>query len=297
MNRWWRATWLVLAVACNKVVPEETRGDIAASEGRWAEAHDALQAAGHEPRVLAKRADAALRSGRLLAAIGDWARLGTRDTARRGEAAAGLARTAAAAATARDAIALATALRSLTQLAPEWPVGRLALPLRLEEFPAGEDVIDLAPLVLATAPAQERATATLLAWGRAEQEAGRCDRAVALYAALERRLDDSLGSAASRDHARCLLRVGLLALESDDTTGAERALGAAVRRDPSGDAGRRALIGLGDVHVLRGELAAAQIAWRTAAGTGTTGDSLTNLALERLRSAEVADSTEEGGIP
>jgi hypothetical protein len=288
---------MVLTLGCTEVVAEEARGDALVAAGDWASAHDALQAAGHEPRVLAKRADAAFQAGRWLAAAADWTRLGVRDSTRRGEAAAGLARTAAAAAATGDRIAMASALRALTRLAPEWPVGRLALGLQLEEFPAGEDVIDLAPVVLAAVPSQERSIAALLAWGRAEQEAGHCDRAAALYGSLERRSLDSLGTVAATDHARCLLASGLLALEAADTAGAERDLAAAIRRDATGSVGRRALIGLGDVHLLRGELAAAQLAWRTAAGTGGTSDSLTILALERLRSSEVADSTDEAGIP
>jgi hypothetical protein len=297
MTRGWSLAVLVLTMGCGQVVAEEARGDALVASGEWAAAHDALQAAGHEPRVLAKRADAALQAGRWLAAASDWTRLGVRDSTRRGEAAAGLARTAAAAAATGDRIAMASALRALTRLAPEWPVGRLALGLNLEEFPAGEDVIDLAPVVLAAVPSQERAMAALLAWGRAEQEAGRCDRAAALYGSIERRSQDSLGTVAATDHARCLLASGLLALEAGDTVTAELDLGAAVRRDAAGAAGRRALIGLGDVHHLRGEVAAAQLAWRTAAGTGGTTDSLTILALERLRSSEVVDSTNEAGIP
>lgn len=291
------AGMLVLVAACGQVVAEESRGDQLAALGRWAEAHDAWQAAGHEPGVLAKRADAALQAGRLVAAASDWARVAVRDSARRGEAAAGLARTAAAAGQAGDRVALATALRALVALAPEWPVGRLAVPLRLEDFPAREDVVDLAPVVLASLPSQQRALDALMAWGRAEHEGGRCDRARSLYAAVERRAGDSSGTAVAPDHARCLLQAGLEALEAGDAVTAEAALGGAIRRDAAGATGRRALIALGDVHILRGEVAAAQLAWRTAAGTGATSDSLTTLALERLRSSEAQDSTEEAGIP
>ena len=79
----------VLLIACDRGRGDEALGDLAAADGRWSEAYDAWQQASDEPRVLAKRADAALNGGRLNAAAVEFTRLGTRDTSRRGEAAAG----------------------------------------------------------------------------------------------------------------------------------------------------------------------------------------------------------------
>lgn len=294
-----RHWWVVVlgVMACSKAVADEAVGDLAAGEGRWADAHDAWQAAGHEPRVLAKRADAALNAGRLGAAAVDWTRLGERDTARTDEAAAGLARTALAAARTDDRLALAAAVRGLMQVAPGWPVGRLVLPLRLESFPAAEDILALAPAVLASAPARDVADGALLAWARADHEQGHCDTALPRYVAVELRAEDPLRHDAAVGVARCLVVSGEIALAAESLTAAAGAFNGAVRRDPSGPAGRRALIGLGDVHLRVGELFAAQLAWRTVATTGGESDSLTALALERLRASEVVDSMDLDGIP
>jgi tetratricopeptide (TPR) repeat protein len=292
---------LLLAVAatlgCGRGEAAEAMGDAAAAGGHWEAAYDAWQQAGDEPRVLAKRADAALQSGRLNAAAVEFTRLGRRDTARAGEAAAGLARTAVAAARADDALALAGALTGLAEGAPGWPMGRLALPLRLASFPAREDILVLAPVLLAAAPARDVADSALLAWARAEHEGGDCLAASGLYGAVERRGDAELNRPAARGLASCAVAIGLAALADEDLAAAEHRFETAIRHDPAGDAGRRALVGLGDVHLQLGDLFQAQLAWRTAASTGGVTDSITTLALDRLRASALVDSAEEPGIP
>jgi tetratricopeptide (TPR) repeat protein len=267
------------------------------SGGRWAEAYDAWQDAGDEPRLLAKRADAALNAGRLNAAAVEYARLGRRDSARVGEAAAGLARTADAASRANDPLALAGALNGLTEIAPTWPMGRLALSLRLRGFPAREDVLRLAPVVLAAGPARDVADDALFAWAAAAHEGGDCLTASGLYGAVERRAESPLSRRAARGVAACSLASGLALLGDNDMTAAQNAFETAIQRDPDGAAGRRALVGLGDVHFQTGDLFQAQMAWRTAASTGDLTDSTTTLALDRLRASEADDSAGEPGIP
>lgn len=287
----------VLLIACDRGRGDEALGDLAAADGRWSEAYDAWQQASDEPRVLAKRADAALNGGRLNAAAVEFTRLGTRDTSRRGEAAAGLARTAQAAARAGDALALAGAITGLRDIAPNWPMGRLALSLRLATFPAREDILRLAPAVLAAGPSRDVADSALLAWARAAHEDGDCLAASGLYGAVERRDDATLAQPAAMGIATCSLALGLAALGDQDVDAAQRAFEAAIQRDPSGAAGRRALVGLGDVHFQAGAIFQAQLAWRTAASTGSLTDSITTLALERLRASEPVDSAGESGIP
>jgi tetratricopeptide (TPR) repeat protein len=285
------------ALGCGGGSADEALGDAAAATGRWTDAFDAWQRAGDEPRLLAKRADAALQAGRLNAAAVEFTRLGRRDTARAGEAAAGLSRTALAAAQAHDALALAGAIGGLLEVAPSWPVGRLSLPLQLSAFPAGEDILRLAPAVLAAAPARDVADAALMAWARAEHEAGDCDAALGLYGAVERRDDAALARDAAQGIARCSLAAGLAALGDEYLDVAIAAFESSIQRDPAGAAGRRALIGLGDVHFQMGDLFQAQLAWRTVASTGGLTDSITTLALDRLRASEVVDTAGESGIP
>jgi tetratricopeptide (TPR) repeat protein len=283
--------------ACGSEKSEERLGDAAAAAGRWDAAYTHWQEAGDEVRVLAKRADAALRLGRHNAAAIEFARVGRRDSTRVGEAAAGLARTATAASQAGDGLAAATAVGALAEIAPDWPAGRLAMSVRLADFPAGEDVLRLAPAVLAAVPTREVANRGLLAWARAEHEAGRCGEALGLYRAVELRDDNALLSEAARGVASCSSRIGLELLEAGHNEAARKAFEDAVQRDPDGAAGRRALIGLGDVLLIDGDLFQAQLAWRTAASTGGQTDSITTLALERLRASEVVDSAGESGIP
>jgi tetratricopeptide (TPR) repeat protein len=294
--RWLLVLVLVLA-GCGRGVGQEALGDVAAASGRWGEALEAWQDAGDEPRILAKRADAALNAGRLNAAAVEFVRLGRRDSSRTGEAAAGLARTAMAAARVDDRLALAAAINGLAEVAPGWPMGRLTLSLRLASFPAREDILRLAPAVLAAAPARDQADSVLLAWARAEHEDGDCLTASGLYGTVERRGDAALARPAGQGIAACGLLTGLSALAGEQMDAARLAFEAAVQRDPDGDAGRRALVGLGDVHFQTGDLFQAQLAWRTAASTGTLTDSITTLALERLRASEVVDSAGEFGTP
>lgn len=284
-------------VACGAPLADEHRGDAAAAVGRWEDALTAWQAAGDEPRVLAKRADGALHLARFNLAAAEFGRLGRRDTSRIGEAAAGLARTAIAAAAADDELALARAVGTLNEIAPGWPSGRLAAPLRLARFPAGEDVIRLAPAVLAATAASDAAAETLLAWARAEHEAGDCAAALGLYRAAERRSGQTSPRGAAEGYAACSTRLAVDLLERGELPAAQRGFEAAIRRDPEGAAGRRALVGLGDVLFQEGDLMQAQIAWRTAASTAGQSDSITTLALERLRASEVVDSAEPSGVP
>jgi tetratricopeptide (TPR) repeat protein len=295
--RSWGLVLVLASAACGRGMAEEALGDAAAASGRWAEAYDAWQDAGDEPQLLAKRADAALNAGRLNAAAVEFLRLGRRDSARVGEAAAGLARTAQAAARANDALALAGAINGLSEIAPNWPMGRLALSLRLATFPASEDILRLAPAVLAAGPARDVADSALLAWARAQHEDGDCLAASGLYGAVERRGEPPLVREAASGIAACGLAMGLAALGDEDVTAAQVAFETAIQRDPNGDSGRRALVGLGDVHLHTGDLFQAQIAWRTAASTGALNDSITTLALDRLRASEVVDSAGESGIP
>jgi hypothetical protein len=57
----------------------------------------------------------------------------------------------------------------------------------------------------------------------------------------------------------------------------------AAGRAPDGPAGRRALVALGDLHLAAGDPFAAMLAWQSVAAAQAAPDSITALALERLR--------------
>jgi tetratricopeptide (TPR) repeat protein len=280
-----------LSVACGDRASPAQVADVAAAEGRWADAFVALEGAGAEPRILGRRAEAAFRSGRLSAATREWERLARFDTTRRGEAAVGIARAAAAAERQRDAIALSRAVIALRTVAPEWPVGRLALGLRMPSGAPHADAPVLVPAILAAAPARDVADDALYALGRAAQERDGCRDAAPIFHVVVRRATATLAEHATRALAGCRVQEGVLALAAGDTVAAIEAWDQAVELDPAGEAGRRALLGLGDVHFGRGDIFAAQLAWQAVATMSVDPDSITALALERLRARPAADST------
>jgi len=290
-----RGGWAVLLflVACSRAHDPETIADVAASEGRWQDVVTALAAADPTPNILAKRAEAAFQSGNLRGASVDFQRLAEAAPERSGEAAAGLARTAALAGRRGDQLALTTAILGLRTVAPGWPVGRLALNLRLAPGAPAAEVIDLVPTILAGSPANDVANQSLLALGLARLEIEGCPTGRPVLDALAERVDGDLGRSVLDARAGCRLDEGVLALASGDTLAARRLLDATVAMDPVGTAGRRALITLGDVYLSEGDPFAAQIAWRTAAAAPAGSDTITALALERLRTMPGSSATGE----
>lgn len=284
---------LMVLAACGSHPDDELRGDLAAAEGRWADALEAYTRAGRDPQVMAKRANAALETGRAATAAVAWRTVAMGDSSRRAEAAVGLARAAGLAQRDGDMLALATAIRGLREVAPNWPVGRLALPLSLASFPATDDVLALAPALLSSAPTSDVADSAIDRWAAAWRTSGDCGRAAPLYLALASRVAGEAQHAALLSFAGCRLRQGLAAMEAGGFDSARAAFADAVNADPDGPAGRRALVGLGDVHLQAGDLFAAQLAWRTAATAAAEPDSITDLALGRLRALSSDDPTRE----
>ncbi|MCA9762321.1 MAG: hypothetical protein KC544_04230 [Gemmatimonadetes bacterium] len=292
----WRWAALLVATACGAPPTPEQLADRAAADGRWEEALAALSQAEPTAGVLARRAEAALQSGNLRTAAVDFTRLASADASRRGEAASGLTRTAQAAGRTGDGLALTTALLGLRDVAPGWPLGRLALNVRLGDEAPPDEVLRLAPAILASSPGRDVGDRVLLALAEAVLAEGDCSRAVPVLTAVETRADPALAAVAGGLRAGCLLAEGMAALAAGDTLAARRALDATVALDPSGAAGRRALVALGDVYLGEGDPFAAQVAWRTAAAAAQS-DTITALALERLRSMAGPGATGEPEIP
>lgn len=280
----------LLQVGCGPGPGPEQLADLAAADGRWGAAFEALAGAGSEPRILGKRAEAALQAGRLSTAADDWARLARFDSTRQGEAAVGLARVAAAAERQGDAPALSRAVVALRTVAPRWPVGRLALSLRVASGAPDADAPLLVPAILAAAPARDVADDALYALARSVEEREGCEAAVPLLGVVVRRAVEPLTAHAVRALAGCRLALGLRALADGDTARATVALEASVDLDPAGVAGRRALLTLGDVHLGRGDLFGAQLAWQAVATAPAEPDSITALALDRLQARPATDA-------
>lgn len=290
------ALGLLLLAGCSGRNNPEAVADRAASQGRWDDAYTALVQASQSTDVMGKLALAALESGRLRAAAVAYIRLGEADSTRRGVAASGLARTADLAGRNQEALALTTAILGLRELAPEWPVGRVAMPLRISAGAPTDEVLTLVPAILASSPTHDTRQATLLELARASEARGGCQAAAPIYESLAQEPDDSVAAPARSAGARCRLADGLRMLAAGDTLAARRSLDATVAIDPAGAAGRRALVALGDVYLSEGDPFAAQVAWRTAAATAQP-DTITDLALERLKRMPSSGGGTEPGRP
>lgn len=285
--RVWPLAW-VLLVACGGGAPEpEAVGDAAWVEDRVPDALTAWRRGGSSPRVLAKRAEAALVAGYLPEAAESWARLARADSTRTGDAAAGLARTALAAERSGNELALRHAVIGLREVAPSWPVGRLALRVALGDDLAAADVIRLVPAVLATSPGPRRTDQVLARLASAERMQGRCDLAVPVYIMVARRSPGDLDARRIEEWAGCETQFGLEAMRTDRPTEARDWFERAAGRAPDGAAGRRALVALGDLHLADGDPFAAMLAWQSVAVARAAPDTITALALDRLRTQPV----------
>ncbi|MES2306146.1 MAG: hypothetical protein V4558_11590 [Gemmatimonadota bacterium] len=285
---------LLLLAACGSRTPDPERiGDVAWHEGRWFDAVTSYRAAGNSPQLLGKYADAAFLAGQRLEAVRAWTELGTTAPERAGEAAAGLARAAQGAERAGEPLVLARAVLGLRKLAPSWPLGRMALRLALVSDLPADEAVQVLPVALAAVSGRSAADSVLLALGLAQHKRGTCIEAVPVLESVLRRSEaaDSARASATTLLADCELTLGLSALNDDRVGDAERWLDRSARRDPAGAVGRRALIGFGDARLRQGDPFSATLAWQTVASARVAPDSITILALQRLRTAESADST------
>lgn len=277
-------------------VDHERLGDRAWANDRPADAIVAWRQAPRTARVLAKRAEAALVTGQLVLAAQLWIDLAAAAPDRAGEAAVGLARTAATAERQADGLALRQAILGLRAVAPAWPVGRLALGLRLDDDLAAADVTALAPVVLATSPGPTASATVLARLAEANRRLGRCDRAVPVFELVARRAEVAMTLEATVALAGCELALGLEAMAREDVPLARAWLERAAGRVPDAAPGRRALVALGDLHAAEGDPFAAMLTWQSVVATSVAPDSITALAAARLRSVplppEAMDSVE-----
>src|SRR5690606_27541230 len=139
-----------------------------------------------------------------------------------GDAAAGLARTARAAERSGNELALRHAVIGLREVAPAWPVGRLAVRVALGDDLGAAAVVRLVPAVLATSPGPRRTDQALVRLATAERLQGRCDLAVPVYIMVARRSPDDLDAARIEEWAACETQLGLEAMLTDRSAEAGR---------------------------------------------------------------------------
>lgn len=290
---------LMCLTACHSAGSDRERlGDAAWHDGRWNDAVGWYRTVAPSARVTAKLADAAFLADSLAVAAAAWTKLGVDDPQRAGEAASGLARTAVAAERDDNPPALVLAIAGLRRLAPGWPLGRLSLRLAHEPGPFDTLATSVLPAALAAGPGRGAADSLILALGRALRASGDCQRAVpTLEGAVRRGGNAGIGEDLVRELGACQLSLGLQALSKQLPTEAEPWFDRAARSDPLGQVGRRAMVGFGDARLAQGDMAAAALAWQGVAAAPVSPDSITALALERLRlgnSGAATDSTSKG---
>lgn len=271
----------------------ERLGDEAWHRGQWAVATAQYRLVGDLPRVLAKRADAALLAGDLTGAASLYRQLGKADPTRTGEAAAGLVRVAEVAQRAGNVHAVAACIEGLAEVAPGWPMGRLALRLPADAHWEPSLVAAIGPAGLAAGGGGER---WLLALGRGYRAAKRCPEAIAALEALRRRDRGPAADTAATELASCQLAVGLAALGGGRPGEADFWLGQAATADPLGASGRRALVALGDARLAQGDILGANLLWQQVVTAPVSPDSITVMALERLRDPGVFGSKSDSSV-
>lgn len=280
---------LVLGGCRSSASDHEVRGDRAYAAGTFeqalAEYRLALRQLAPSGRLRAKAGAAALRAGDREAAAAQFLALAREDTGRAAEAADGLERVARDALQKSDPAGLREALTGLQELAAGRALGGFAreLAASLGDDPQPDDALAILPFAAAAAPDAGAQDSLMFEYGEALRRAGRCEAALAVFEGLvrRRRAEHVLGRAARRASA-CALALGRRALDRGEPAGAEEWFRRAVAQAGDNTAGRAAYVGLGDVMFARGDLDGAVEAYQRAMAGAAEGDSIAQVAGERL---------------
>jgi len=288
--RRWAAAGLLVAACTGGAADHEKLGDRAYVAGAWGDALTeyrlaVLQTPAPNARLRAKGGAAALHVGDLRSAAEEYLALARADGGRVGEAADGLERVAIAASQAGDRPALRVALAGIRELARDRMAGGLGAQLAAIAADAGHpaDAIPVLPYAAAGASDARQQDSLMYAYADALTRTGRCQQAVAVFEGVARRQRAAaLVAAAAQGAASCALRLGRGALDGNRPDEAEQWFRRAVSQGDDATAGRAAYVGLGDVMYARGDLAAAAEAYQRALAGAAPGDSIADLARQRL---------------
>jgi tetratricopeptide (TPR) repeat protein len=210
-----------LAAGCTAGPDHERLGDRRYAEHAYVDALAEYRLALRQRRpsgeLRAKFAQAALRSGALSDAVSAYGELARAEPAALDEAADGLTRAARLAMGARDMGALTDAMVALHDVAPQRPLGALAVAVgasstALAKRPEAMDVLLQAAAAATSAAA---ADSFLAAYADVNARLGRCDVAVPTYDGLLRRNSlPALARAAQGGLAGCAVADGQLSLSA-----------------------------------------------------------------------------------
>jgi tetratricopeptide (TPR) repeat protein len=292
----WAAALLLLA-ACSAGPDHERLGDRRYAEHAYADAMAEYGLAMRQRRPTAglrtKYAEAALQSGALGEAVDAYRELAHTEPGALDEAADGLARAARLAIGARDMSALADAVTTLRDIAPQRPVGALAVALG-----AGSTVLARRPqaadvLLEAAAAAASPATSDsfLVAYADLNTRLGRCDVSETVYEGVLRRNPLPPLAVAARDGlAGCAVEQGKILLSAGSLRDAEVRFRRAIAIGQPDSIVRLAWLLTGDARWADGDTLVALDAYRRAISGAAEGDPVAGRAkaqLQRLLSPRV----------
>jgi tetratricopeptide (TPR) repeat protein len=291
------AALLVLTFACTRSAADhEELGDraYAAADYRSALAEYQLGIKAHpgSASLDAKLGAAALHTEDYVLAADAYRALARDDRSRADEAADALERVVRAALVANDRGALASALTGLREIAPARPLGRYATLAALDAVARGDTAAALALLPVAAAASSDpaRADSLLFVYGMTLVRVRECSTAVAVFEGVIRRQRAPVVVEPAREGlGLCALVEGQIALERGQPADAEAWFRRATAPGASPDVVRAAFLGLGDVRLAQGDIAAALESYQQALVGGTTGDTIAQRAQEKINSLGKAE--------
>lgn len=291
------AALLAVTCACTRSAADhEELGDRAYTAGdyRSALAEYQLGSKAHpgSAPLAAKLGAAALHTEDYALAADAYRVLAREDRSRVDEAADGLERVVRAALEANDRGALASGLAGLRQIAPARPLGRYAALAALDAVDRGDTATALALLPAATAAAggPARADSLLFVYGMTLVRVRDCSTAVRVFEGVIRRQRAPVVVESAREGlGLCALVEGQLALERGRPAEAEGWFRRATAPGASPDVVRAAFLGLGDVRLAQGDIAAALESYQQALVGGMPGDTIAQRAQEKIHSLGKAE--------
>ena len=288
---------LILSLACTRsAANHEELGDRAYAAGSYVDALAEYQL-GRKTNtgsadLLAKMGAAAIHAEDYELAAESYRALAKRDRSRVEEAADGLDRVARAALAANDRTALASALTGLREAAPRRPLGRYVVLAALDAVDRGDtaEARALLPVAAASAVDAARADSLLFVFGMTLVRVRECSTAVRIFEGVVRRQRAAAVAEGAREGlGLCALVEGQIALEQGKPADAEAWFRRATAPGASPDVVRGAFLGLGDVRLAQGDLAAAMESYRQALAGGTPGDTISQRAQEKLNALGKAE--------
>ncbi|HMA45088.1 MAG TPA: tetratricopeptide repeat protein [Gemmatimonadales bacterium] len=297
MSRWATAAVLAALACAPSAADHEVLGDRNYVAGAYADAlaeyQLGLRAGGARADLHAKAGAAALHTGDFSVAAQEFRALAREDPSRADEAVDGLERAARGAVTSNDRVAMAQALQGIREIAPSRPLGAYARIVALDAAAAGNtaDAMAYLPTAIATAPDARTADSLLYMLGEAAALAKDCVTAMAVFeGVLQRQRQPAVQDAAREGIARCALMRGQAALAAGRPGDAEEWFRRAATPGSAIEVTRAAYVGLGDVALARGDVAAAVDFYQQSLIGGVPGDSLAQRAQEKLNALGRADS-------